>query len=89
MLGRYHAPALVGDQVYYCKDKGHEICKPKVVEENCLTITDKDGQLIQRDYHLVDVASCCGGEIGIWDDKKDEEVSFDYIFVEEKNKASL
>lgn len=80
-LGHYKVPALKEGQEYYCNEHGHGACSIKVIEEDNLRLTDKDNNLIKREFSRVDVASCCGGDIGIWDVEADEDVAFDVQFV--------
>lgn len=79
--GHYQVPKLQEHQAYYCAENGHGNCQIKVVEENNLTVRDNDNLIIEREYSKADVASCCGGEVGIWDDERDLDVPFDLQFV--------
>lgn len=81
-LGHYKVPALKEGQEYYCYEHGHSgDCSIKVVEEDNLLITDKDDNIIKREFSRVDVALCCGGDIGIWDVEADKDVPFELEFV--------
>lgn len=79
--GHYQVPKLQENQTYYCTENGHGNCQIKVVEENNLTIRDTDDLVIEREYSKEDVASCCGGEVGIWDNASDLDVPFEFQFV--------
>lgn len=81
LLGHYKVPALKEGQEYYCNEHGHGDCSIKVIEEDNLLITEKDGSIVKREFSHVDVASCCGGDVGIWDIEADEDVAFELEFV--------
>lgn len=80
-LGHYKMPLLKEGQEYYCNEHGHGACGIKVIEEDNLLLTDKDDRILKREFSRVDVTSCCGGDIGIWNIEADEDVAFELEFV--------
>lgn len=80
LLGHYKAPDLKAGQTYYCMGKGSGNCTKKVIEEDNYSERTKSGELVKRDYSLVDVCACCEGDLGIWDEQLDEDVPFEMVF---------
>ena len=71
--GHYQVPTLKDKQSYYCTQHG-EPCEKDVVVDNNLILRDKDGNILKREYSLVDVTSCCGSDLCIMNDDDDEYV---------------
>ncbi|MND11977.1 hypothetical protein D3C87_504990 [compost metagenome] len=80
LLGHYKVPDLKAGQTYYCIDKGSDNFTKKVIEENNYAERTKNGELVKREYSLVEVCACCEGDIGIWNEGLDEDVPFEMVF---------
>lgn len=78
-IGLYKAPELKQGQSFYCLERGHGACEKKVIEDFEQRVLTSKGEELSCQYVQAHVASCCDGELGIWDESGCD-VPFDLIF---------
>lgn len=76
--GVYKMPELQKGQSYYCNGLGCGPCGLKTIDEWHFREI-QNGIVVREQYHTVEVADCCGGDAGIWDDVSDSDVPFEMI----------
>ena len=72
----YMVPPIGPCQQWTCAN-GCGACAVKTIDFEWRTITDmRTGKVIQRDTYPIDVSSCCGAELLLWDEDKQDTVDW-------------
>lgn len=69
----------IGPRQQWCCAKGCGPCKVKTVPFAWRTIYDHGGNAIQQDTTPVDVAACCGADLMLWDEDRQDFVPFELV----------
>lgn len=80
-VGEYRIRALNdnANELYFCVEGCGE-CGKKDVENTVRTTHSPEGVLIERRFEVVEVSTCCGSLVGIWDNVTDDDAVEGYTY---------
>jgi len=69
----------IGPRQQWCCARGCGVCAVKTVPYVWRTVHDRDGKLIEQNTTPVDVSSCCGADLMLWDEDAKGFVAFEMV----------
>jgi hypothetical protein len=69
----------IGPRQQWCCANGCGVCKVKTVPFVWREVHDRNGKLLEQNTTPVDVSSCCGADLMLWDEDKQDMVPFEMV----------
>lgn len=69
----------IGPRQQWCCARGCGVCAVKTVPYVWREVRDRAGKLIEQNTTPVDVSSCCGADLMLWDEDKQDMVPFEMV----------